>query len=196
MFIFPVSMFNPNIKCSGTLYPYRTVPFSNSQPLKPLEADIFEKRNSDPKDSKLLDFCTNIPEFKNNQGLFLSSIQDNNAKVSFGYKHALKTAWKEGRLPSVTKGLYGKALTKENITLEHLTPVSKGGRTTLDNLALAEREANMSRGTKPLAEVITFKQLMDYLNQFKNVRTKGVNGNKYIKRLLERATNEWHLSTN
>lgn len=138
---------------------------SNCQPIKPLPQDVFMKSN----ESKSA------------------------ANVSFGYKHALKTAWKEGLLPTVTKGLYGNELTLKNISLEHLTPVSKGGKTILENLALAQAEANMARGAKPLSEVLTLEQLTKYLEQFKNVRARGINGNKYIRMLMEKAVKVWHL---
>lgn len=106
--------------------------------------------------------------------------------VSFGYSSPLKTVWKQGRLPTVTRGIYGNILTKDNISLEHIIPHSLGGKTTIDNLMLAERTANMRRGTRPLMEVISFEQLFDYLQQFVGVKVKGFNGNDYIIKIMKR----------
>lgn len=106
--------------------------------------------------------------------------------VSFkGYTSILKTAWKEGRLPTVTKGIYGNILTQENISLEHIIPHSLGGKTTLDNLMLAEKTANARRGIKPIMSVITFEQLTEYLQQFKGIRIRKFNGDEYIKKITK-----------
>lgn len=48
--------------------------------------------------------------------------------ISFTYKSPLKTEWLKGNMPSVTHGIYGGILTKDNITLEHIKPHSKGGK--------------------------------------------------------------------
>lgn len=106
--------------------------------------------------------------------------------VSFkSYNSILKKAWKQGKLPTVTKGIYGNVLTKDNISLEHIIPYSLGGATRLDNLMLAERTANARRGIKPLMEVISYEQLMDYLKQFIGIKIKRFNGDEYIKQILK-----------
>lgn len=83
-----------------------------------------------------------------------------------GYKSPLKTAWKKGLLPEVKKGLYGDTLTLQNLSLDHLKPVSKGGKTELNNLALASKEKNELRGNRDLKEVLTKQQVIDYIKQF------------------------------
>ena len=106
--------------------------------------------------------------------------------VSFkSYNSILKTAWKEGKLPTVTKGIYGNVLTADNISLEHIIPHSLGGATRLDNLMLAEKTANARRGIKPLMQVITYEQLMDYLKQFIGIKIKRFNGDEYIREILK-----------
>ena len=107
--------------------------------------------------------------------------------VNFGsYNSIIKTAWKNGDLPTVTKGIYGKILTKDTISLEHIVPHSLGGATTLDNLLLADMYENSKRGIKPIADVITEKQLTDYLRQFKGIKIKGFNGDDYIRRIIRK----------
>lgn len=87
--------------------------------------------------------------------------------ISFnGYHSPLKRMWRQGKLPNVKKGLYGDILTQENLSLEHLLPVSKGGKTTMDNLVLASKEKNSLRGNRDLKDVITRKQALDYILQF------------------------------
>lgn len=100
-----------------------------------------------------------------------------------GYKNILKTAWKKGKLPSVVRGLYGDTLTLNNVSLEHLKPHSKGGRTILSNLALASQDKNNARGCRPLKEFLTKEMTEKYLKQFENIKTKDFNGNKYIEML-------------
>lgn len=104
---------------------------------------------------------------------------------NFGYSHALKTAWKKGSLPQVKKGFYGERLTKKNVSLEHLKPKSQGGETKWHNLVLADNKINNERGDKPLSEYINFKAMGEYLDQFKNIKIKGFDGNKYIAMILE-----------
>ena len=106
--------------------------------------------------------------------------------VSFGsYNSILKKAWKQGKLPTVTKGIYGNILTPDNLSLEHIIPHSLGGATRLNNLMLAEKTANAKRGIKPLMEVISYEQLMDYLKQFIGIKIKRFNGDEYIREILK-----------
>lgn len=105
--------------------------------------------------------------------------------TAFGYSHPLKTAWKRGQIPQVKRGFYGEKLTQRNVSLEHLLPISQGGKTQLNNLVLATKEANNARGDKPLSEFINYKAMGQYLDQFKNIKIKGFNGNKYIEMILK-----------
>ena len=107
--------------------------------------------------------------------------------VSFkSYNSILKKAWKQGKLPTVTKGIYGNILTQDNLSLEHIIPHSQGGQTTLDNLMLAEKKANAKRGVRPLMDVITYEQLFDYLSQFIGIKLKKFNGNDYIISVMKK----------
>lgn len=101
--------------------------------------------------------------------------------VNFGYSNIIKTLYKQGKLPSVKHGFYGDELTKANVSLEHLRPKSKRGKTELCNLVLATRNNNHRRGVRPLKEVINPEIVEQYLNQFKGVIVDDFNGNKYIE---------------
>lgn len=106
--------------------------------------------------------------------------------VSFGYSHPIKTAYKKGLLPTVKKGIYGKKLTPKTVSLEHITPHSLGGKTVEENLFLADKFENSRRGVKPIEEFITKKSLLEYLEQFIDVKNKYIDGNRYIKKILKR----------
>ena len=106
--------------------------------------------------------------------------------ITFKYNHPLKTLWKQGKLPQVKIGLYNNKLTKKNISLEHEQPVSKGGKSILENYALASREANSERGNDDIKKFLTVDMIHNYLIQFINLivkRDKEVvfDGNKYIQ---------------
>ena len=112
--------------------------------------------------------------------------------IVFGVSHAIKTHWLKGDFPSVTRGLYGGRLTRDNISLEHIQPKSKGWRTDLYKLALATKYQNNKRSSRPLKECLTQEQADEYLSQFRDVRLPDFNGDKYayivgkkIKRMLK-----------
>ena len=106
---------------------------------------------------------------------------------SFGYSSPLKTLFLKGQLP-VKYGFYGDRLNTKNVSLEHLLPRSKGGKTSLDNLVLASKGKNQKRGNQPISKYINFEAMQTYIDQFKNVKTNGFNGNEYIKNILKTVT--------
>ena len=106
-------------------------------------------------------------------------------QVTFGYSHPLKTAWKKGQLPQVKYGFYGERLTKKTVSLEHLKPISKGGKTEWKNLVLADKEINHARGDQPLQNFIKLDKMAKYLEQFINIKVGDFDGNKYIAMILE-----------
>lgn len=105
--------------------------------------------------------------------------------ISFTYKSVLKTEWLKGNMPSVTHGIYGGILTKDNITLEHIKPHSKGGKTELKNLALAVDVNNFNRSAKPLNQYLTKEMFEQYIEQFKNIFLPDFNGKEYVENLTK-----------
>ena len=103
---------------------------------------------------------------------------------TFGYHHQLKTLYLKGKIKP-KYGLYGDKLTKKNVSLEHILPKSKGGKTELDNLALASQRMNNLRGNKPLIDYLTPENLARYINEFINIKIPEFDGVKYIKALLK-----------
>lgn len=107
-------------------------------------------------------------------------------QVTFkGYNSPLKKAFRKGALGDKVFGIYGERLTQDTVSLEHINPKSMGGKTTLDNLLLADKRKNNERGTKPIGEFVTIGMLRDYLLQFIDVKTSYFDGNKYIRLIKE-----------
>ena len=104
--------------------------------------------------------------------------------LSFGYKSVLKKEWIKGHLPSVKKGIYGGELTKKNITIEHIVPHSKGGKTELSNLALAIDIKNNQRSNKPFKDYFDPVIFYEYVEQFKDVDLPNLNGLDYIEKVV------------
>lgn len=51
----------------------------------------------------------------------------------------------------------GKEMTIDEATIEHLIPLSKGGKNNIDNLVLCLKEENFKMANKPLIEKINYK---------------------------------------
>ena len=103
--------------------------------------------------------------------------------LTFQYSSPLKTLWRKGKLP-VKYGFYGDILTQKNVSLEHLKPHSKGGKTNLTNLVLASKTKNNARGDSSVKDYLTVENVVRYLAQFKDIRIKDFDGNKYIAGIL------------
>ena len=104
---------------------------------------------------------------------------------TFTYSNKLKTLFKKGLLPTVQVDAAGNKLTKKNVTLDHVIPKSKGGKSYTGNYMLAARDFNWARGNDPLLKWATPESLIKYLNQFIGVRVKGFIGNEYITEILQ-----------
>ena len=102
---------------------------------------------------------------------------------SFGYSHPLKTLYIKGKLP-VKYGFYGDRLTKKNVSLEHLKPFSKGGKTELNNLVLASKQKNQDRGNADIRNFANKETIIEYLSQFIDVKINDFDGNKYINGII------------
>lgn len=103
--------------------------------------------------------------------------------ITFGYTNKLKTLYLKGKIKP-KYGLYGDKLTKKTVSLEHILPKSKGGKTEIDNLALASMRMNNARGNKPLSEYLTAENLARYIDQFMHIKIPEFDGVKYVKNLL------------
>ena len=103
--------------------------------------------------------------------------------ISFGYKSIIKTLYKDGELPTVVKDIYGKPLNADTVTLEHIIPKSKGGKSNLKNYALANAEDNFKRSSQDIMQHTTKSNINQYLDQFTGIVKQGFNGDDYIKNI-------------
>lgn len=104
--------------------------------------------------------------------------------IAFGYYNILKTLYQKGKIKP-KYGLYGDRLTKDTVSLEHIVPKSKGGKTELSNLALASKRMNNARSNKPIKDFLTAENLIRYINQFMSIKLPEFDGGKYVKELLK-----------
>lgn len=114
-------------------------------------------------------------------------IQPTQQSQTFQYNSPLKTLWRKGELP-VKYGFYGDMLTQKNVSLEHLKPHSKGGKTELSNLVLASKQKNQARGNADIRNFANKEIIAKYLSQFIGVKVKGFDGNKYINGIIKTLT--------
>ena len=103
------------------------------------------------------------------------------SSITFGYKSVLKSEWQKGNMPNVTIDIYGDKLIKDQVTLEHLIPKSKGGKSALSNYALANAENNFRRSNFDLDSFTQPHTIKAYLKQFEGLKIPKFNGNEYIK---------------
>lgn len=103
--------------------------------------------------------------------------------ISFeGYKNVLKDNWRKGKLPTVVYGIYGGKLTQENLSVEHLKAVSKGGeKYFIGNTALSTIENNNIRSNLPIDMFIKKEDADRYFEQFRDINLPNLNGNNYIR---------------
>lgn len=103
--------------------------------------------------------------------------------ISFKHKSIIKTLYKNGELPTVTKDIYGKPLNANTVTLEHIIPKSKGGKSNLRNYALANAEDNFRRSSDDILKHTTKNNVNEYLDQFVGIVKQGFDGDLYIKNI-------------
>lgn len=102
-----------------------------------------------------------------------------------GYKSPLKSHFVKGDMPKVKYGFYGDILTIENVSIDHLKAVSKGGKTELKNIVLSSKRNNQLKGNDHLKKHIDLKSAGRYLQQFIGIKFPDFDGNKYIKLVLQ-----------
>ena len=114
-------------------------------------------------------------------------IQPTQQSPTFQYNSPLKTLCRKDELP-VKYGFYGDKLTQKNVSLEHLKPHSKGGKTALSNLVLASKQKNQARGNSDIRNFASKEIIVKYLSQFIDVKIKDFDGNKYINGIIKTLT--------
>ena len=110
-------------------------------------------------------------------------IQPIQQSPTFQYNSPLKTLYRKGELP-VRYGFYGDKLTQKNVSLEHLKPFSKGGKSNLDNFVLASKRNNMARGNDDIRHYANKENIITYLAQFIGIKLPNFDGDKYIQGVI------------
>lgn len=149
--------------------------FTLTQPIQPIQCVQAIQKHKIPL----------IPNNNLQQDVFEKQTEQKQ-DIAFGAKWPkpdLKQLWDKGRLPSVKFGFYGDLLTKENISREHLKPASKGGRRFVTNIVLASKPKNNGRGNRDIRFYCIPDVAKQYLEQFKNIKIKGFDGNEYIRQI-------------
>ena len=113
----------------------------------------------------------------------------NTDNITFGYSNILKTQFLKGNLKTVKYGFYGDKLNKKNVSLEHLKPKSKGGKSELENFVLASKHKNQLRGNKDIKPFIDKETVLRYLLQFVGVKANNFIGDNYIKAVIKTLKN-------
>ena len=106
-------------------------------------------------------------------------INAQNFGITFGYKSVMKTYWRDGKLPTVVKDIYGDDLI--DATIEHIRPRSKGGKSNLFNYALANPWTNQKRGSDDIMQHTTIDNVYNWFKQFVDVKLPHLDGPEYIK---------------
>ena len=110
--------------------------------------------------------------------------------ISFGYRNRLKTEWLKGNRPELVHDFYdGSLLNADTVTLEHVLPHSKGGKTTLTNLVLTSYQNNVRRGNRDIRQYINLEAARQYLEEARKIKTKHINGEYYAESLIKRLKN-------
>ena len=107
--------------------------------------------------------------------------------INFGYKSILKTYWLKGKMPTVLYDMGGNLLTEKNITLGHMLPHSKGGKSCLANYMLETLGYNMSKSNQPFSKFFNQEAFDKYCAQFETVELPDFSGKGYIEQITRTA---------
>ena len=117
----------------------------------------------------------------------LQTIQAYNVNFE-GYSCELKRLYKKG-LVKIKYSFYGGKLNPKRMSVEHVVPRSKGGKSCQANYVFCNADQNSDRGNSPLVHYINWEAVGVYLKQFEGIKIKNFNGDEYIKQVLS-AINE------
>ena len=107
--------------------------------------------------------------------------------INFGYKSILKTYWLKGKMPTVLYDMGGNLLTKKNVTLGHMLPHSKGGKSCLANYMLETLGYNMNKSNQPFSKFFNQEAFDKYCAQFETIELPDFSGKGYIEQITRTA---------
>lgn len=115
-----------------------------------------------------------------------------------------KTTYNKYKLPLIKRDgkdcFYCSESLEEDITVEHLIPLTAGGKNLLSNMVLAHKECNNKQGNKSLAEKVTYaincrvhkiaKRMMKKIEDEKLSQTQQPVGENQLELPLQEGQNE------
>ena len=104
--------------------------------------------------------------------------------ILFGYKSQLKTLYKQRKLEGL-KSFSGQELTQ--ISVDHIKPKSKGGKSNLGNYVLTNQQENSERGSKNIDYYLekNLKGAIEYINWFRTHKVDGFDCIGYAQRIIK-----------
>ena len=100
--------------------------------------------------------------------------------MNFEAKSVLKKDFDKGLIP-LKKDITGHKLKRNEVTLDHTIPKSKGGASNIYNYSLMNGLANNKRGNKPIEPFIDLESLIEYIKVMLDVKTPDVDGVDYLR---------------
>lgn len=100
-----------------------------------------------------------------------------------GYYCELKRLYRKG-LIDIKYSFYGGKLKPKKLSVEHIIPRSKGGKSCQSNYVFCNADQNSARGNNPLEYYIDWEAAGKYLKQFEGVKVGNFNGDEYIKQIV------------
>ena len=92
------------------------------------------------------------------------------------------------------KDFYGADLTKKNVTLDHIQPKSKGGKSNLSNYVLSTELNNHKKSSKDVFFYATEKNTEEYFKAFEKINLANIKGVSYLALLSATLRRLWKQS--
>ena len=104
--------------------------------------------------------------------------------IHFGYRSELKTLYRQGKLKGL-KSFSGQELTQ--VSIDHIKPKSRGGKSDLGNYVLTNQQENSERGSKNIDFYLekNLKGAIEYINWFWTHKVEGFDCIGYVNRIIK-----------
>lgn len=114
-------------------------------------------------------------------------------QIPFKRKSILKTEYQKGNIP-LEKDFFGSPLTPKNVTIDHIKPKSKGGKSKLSNYILLTVENNNKKASRDIFEFAKEEDTEAYLNAIENANIDKNTCETYLKNVTRTLRTLWEQS--